>query len=116
MNSTDMDISTTGEWRAVEALAASTGETTLRELFDRDPHRGSHLGLTAGELYIDLSKNLVTEEVVRGLLGLARVADLPGRREAMFRGDRINTTEDRPSSTRLSGEAPTTRWPRTVAT
>ncbi|MBB1017236.1 MULTISPECIES: hypothetical protein [Dietzia] len=36
-----MGISTTGEWRAVEASAASTGETTLRELYDRGPHRGS---------------------------------------------------------------------------
>ncbi|MDV6298487.1 glucose-6-phosphate isomerase [Dietzia maris] len=90
-----MDISTTDEWRAVEGLAASTGETTLRELFDRDPDRGSRLGVTAGDLYIDLSKNLVTDEVVSALLGLPRVADLPVRRAAMFRGDRINTTEDR---------------------
>jgi glucose-6-phosphate isomerase len=95
VNSIDMDISTTDEWRAVEALAASTGETTLRELFDRDPDRGSRLGVTAGDLYIDLSKNLVTDEVVSALLGLARVADLPVRRAAMFRGDRINTTEGR---------------------
>ncbi len=95
MNSIDMDISTTDEWRAVEGLAASTGETTLRELFDRDPDRGSRLGVTAGDLYIDLSKNLVTDEVVSALLGLARVADLPVRRAAMFRGDRINTTRCR---------------------
>ncbi|UVE96934.1 glucose-6-phosphate isomerase [Dietzia sp. B32] len=91
----DRDISTTDEWRALEALAASTGETTLRRLFDRDPDRGTRLGVTAGDLYVDLSKNLVTDEVVTALLGLARVADLPGRRAAMFRGDRINTPEDR---------------------
>ncbi|WP_256820345.1 glucose-6-phosphate isomerase [Dietzia sp. Die43] len=95
MNSVDSDISTTDEWRAVEALAASTRRTTLRALFDRDPDRGRRLGVTAGDLYIDLSKNLVTDEVVTALLGLAHAADLPGRRAAMFRGDRINTTEDR---------------------
>ena len=97
MSSTDMSagITATDEWRAVDALAASISGTSLREMFDSDPDRGARLGLTAGDLYLDLSKNLVTDEVVAALLELAHAADLPARRAAMFRGDHVNTTEDR---------------------
>ena len=95
MHSIDTSISSTDEWRDVEALASSITETSLRALFDADPERGSRLGVTAGDLYVDLSKNLITDEVVSALLALAHAADLPARRAAMFRGDHVNTTEDR---------------------
>ena len=89
------DISTTGQWAAVEDLVPSIGEVTLRELFDADPERGRRLSLTAGDLHVDLSKNLVTDDVLAALTELAHAAQLPAKRAAMFRGDRINTTEDR---------------------
>ncbi len=90
------DISRTAQWTDVEDLVASIGEVSLRELFDEDPERGHRLSITAGDLYIDLSKNLVTDEILSALTELAEAAQLPAKRAAMFRGDHINTTEDRP--------------------
>ena len=89
------DISTTQQWAAVEDLVPAIGEVTLRELFDADPERGHRLSVTAGDLHVDVSKHLVTDEVLAALVELARAAQLPAQRAAMFRGDRINTTEDR---------------------
>ncbi|AWH92622.1 glucose-6-phosphate isomerase [Dietzia lutea] len=89
------DISTTEQWAAVEGLVPSIGEVTLRELFDADPERGRRMSVTAGDLHVDLSKHLVTDEVLHALTELAHAARLPAQRAAMFRGDRINTTEDR---------------------
>lgn len=89
------DINTTRQWAAVEDLVPAIGEVTLRELFDADPERGRRLSVTAGDLHVDLSKHLVTDEVLAALLELARAAQLPAQRAAMLRGDRINTTEDR---------------------
>lgn len=89
------DISTTKQWTAVENLVPSIGEVSLRELFDADPDRGRRMSVTAGDLHVDLSKHLVTDEILSALLELAHAARLPAQRAAMFRGDRINTTEDR---------------------
>ena len=89
------DISTTEQWAAVEGLVPSIGEVTLRELFDADPERGRRMSVTAGDLHVDLSKHLITDEILRALTELAHAARLPAQRAAMFRGDRINTTEDR---------------------
>ncbi len=89
------DISTTEQWAAVEGLVPSIGEVTLRELFDADPERGRRMSVTAGDLHVDLSKHLVTDEILHALTELAHAARLPAQRAAMFRGDRINTTEDR---------------------
>ena len=90
-----MDISTTDQWTAVEELVAPIGEVSLRELFAEDPERGRRLSITAGDLHIDLSKNLVTDEILTALTELSDIARLPAQRAAMFRGDHINTTEDR---------------------
>ena len=89
------DISTTAQWTAVEDLLPSIGEVSLREMFADDPERGRRLSVTAGDLHIDLSKNLVTDEILTALTELADIAQLPAQRAAMFRGDHINTTEDR---------------------
>lgn len=102
------DISATEQWHAVEDLVPSIGRVSLRELFDADPERGHRMSVTAGDLHIDLSKNLVTDEILAALTELAHAAGLPARRAAMFRGDRINTTEDRPAlhtALRLPAEA-----------
>ncbi|HLT83536.1 MAG TPA: glucose-6-phosphate isomerase [Phototrophicaceae bacterium] len=89
------DISTTPQWTALEAHAEQTAGTTLRELFDADPERGTRLALELGDLYVDYSKNDVTDETLTLLVELARAAGLPERIAAMFRGEHINTTEDR---------------------
>ncbi|GAA4289060.1 glucose-6-phosphate isomerase [Georgenia daeguensis] len=88
-------IQTTPEWNALSEHAARTRGQHLRELFAADPDRGTRLVAEVGDLYVDYSKHRVTDETL-GLLGdLARAAGLGEHIEAMFRGERINTTEDR---------------------
>ena len=90
-----MDISTTSEWSTVSALAESFADLDLRRLLAEDPGRVERLTFSLGDLVVDLSKQRVTDETVRALVGLADRAGLHRRVEAMMRGDRINTTEDR---------------------
>ena len=88
------DVTTTAAWkRLAELHDALTPD--LRAWFAAEPDRGSRLARTAGDLYVDLSKNLVTDEVLDALVALADEVGLAGRRDAMFAGERINTTEDR---------------------
>jgi len=89
------DITTTSAWKALSAHHAAVEATTLRELFADDPDRGRELTLTVGDLYIDYSKHRVTRETLALLLDLARAAGLEERRDAMFAGQHINTSEDR---------------------
>jgi glucose-6-phosphate isomerase len=89
-------IETTPEWAALEAHHADRSAVHLRDLFRDDPARGERLTLEAADLYLDYSKHLVTDETIELLLALAGRAGLRERIEAMFRGDRINVTEDRP--------------------
>nr|WP_205739823.1 glucose-6-phosphate isomerase [Georgenia sp. SYP-B2076] len=88
-------MSRTEQWRALAAAAEEARGSHLRDLFAADPDRGTRLAAEAVDLYVDYSKNLVTEETLGLLVDLARAAGLPERIEAMFRGDHINTTEDR---------------------
>lgn len=67
----------------------------LRGWFDADPGRAAALTRTAGDLHVDLSKNLLTDDVLEALVALAEQVDLPGRTAAMFSGEHINVTEDR---------------------
>jgi glucose-6-phosphate isomerase len=67
----------------------------LRQLFDEDPTRGERLRAEAAGLYLDYSKNRVTDESMQLLLELARQSDLEARRDMMFAGDRINVSENR---------------------
>ena len=67
----------------------------LSELFDADPQRAEKLQIEAAGLFFDYSKNLITEETVKSLIELANAAGLRDRIDAMFRGDKINITEDR---------------------
>ena len=89
------DIATTPAWQSLTAHHAEVEATTLRELFADDPERGRELTLTVGDLYIDYSKHRVTRETLTLLLDLARAAGLEERRDAMFAGAHINTSEDR---------------------
>ncbi len=86
-------ISRTDQWAALEALSDERLE--LRELFASDPGRAERFTLGAGDLIVDLSKHLVTDRILDGLVDLARAADVTGRRQAMFDGEHINVTEDR---------------------
>jgi glucose-6-phosphate isomerase len=84
-------------WKALEQHHAAIGKAHLRELFAGDPDRGERLCAEAAGLYLDYSKNRVTEETVRLLCELARECGLERRRDMMFRGERINVSEDRPA-------------------
>ncbi|WP_156724160.1 glucose-6-phosphate isomerase [Streptomyces apocyni] len=83
------------EWTALGKHREQLGDTGLRELFDAEPHRAADLTLQVGDLHIDYSKHLVTGETLTLLRELAAATDVFGLRDAMFRGDKINTTEDR---------------------
>ena len=77
------------------STAASTFSPDLRAWFAADPDRVERLTFTAGDLHVDLSKNLVDDAVLAALVALADQVGLAARRDAMFRGERINVTEDR---------------------
>ncbi|CAL9412663.1 glucose-6-phosphate isomerase [Streptomyces sp. enrichment culture] len=85
----------TSEWTALAKHREELGEVQLRELFAADPGRGSAYTLRVGDLYVDYSKHLVTDDTLRLLRELAVATDVFGLRDAMFRGERINTTENR---------------------
>jgi glucose-6-phosphate isomerase len=89
-------IDQTPEWRALERHRQELEGVHLRELFAADQARGTRMTGEAGELYLDWSKNRVTDETVRLLVALAERAGLRARIDAMFAGERINVTEDRP--------------------
>ncbi|MCL1906585.1 MAG: glucose-6-phosphate isomerase [Propionibacteriaceae bacterium] len=67
----------------------------LRGWFDTEPQRVKELTITAGDLYVDLSKNLITPQVRQALVDLASAMDIPTRRDAMFSGEVMNVTENR---------------------
>ncbi|MEV3991703.1 glucose-6-phosphate isomerase [Streptomyces sp. NPDC049837] len=83
------------EWTALGKHREQLGQTHLRELFAADPARGTAYTLRVGDLYLDYSKHLVTDETLRLLRELAAATGVAELRDAMFRGDKINTTEDR---------------------
>ncbi|MDC7713270.1 glucose-6-phosphate isomerase [Vogesella sp. LYT5W] len=67
----------------------------MRELFDSDPQRAERYSLEVGGLFLDYSKNRLTDATLQGLMQLAREAGLPARIKAMFKGEKINSTEHR---------------------
>jgi len=83
------------EWSALVKHREELGEVELRELFAADPGRGTSYVLRVGDLYIDYSKHLVTDRTLALLRDLAAATDVFGLRDAMFRGEKINTTERR---------------------
>ena len=89
------DITATPAWNALVRHHQEVGDKHLREFFAEDPARGRELTLTVGDLYIDYSKHRVTRETLGLLVDLAKAADLEGKRDAMFSGAHINTSEDR---------------------
>jgi glucose-6-phosphate isomerase len=89
------DISATPAWNALVRHHDEVGAKHLRELFDEDPARGRELVLSVGDLYVDYSKHRITRETLKLLVDLAKAANLEGRRDAMFAGEHINTSENR---------------------
>jgi glucose-6-phosphate isomerase len=89
-----VDATTTEAWRRLGELADGF-EPDLRAWFAGDAQRASALTFTAADLLVDLSKGLVTDEVLAALLDLAEQVGVAGRRDAMFRGEHVNVTEDR---------------------
>ncbi|WP_310726866.1 glucose-6-phosphate isomerase [Streptomyces sp. N2A] len=83
------------EWTALSKHREQLGEVHLRELFERDPARAERYTLQVGDLYLDYSKHLVTDETLRLLGDLAAATGVAELRDAMFRGDKINVTEQR---------------------
>ena len=83
------------QWRALTEHRGQIEGRHLRELFADDPSRGERLVAEAAGLYLDYSKNRVTDETLRLLLALAEACSLRQRVDAMFRGDKINATEQR---------------------
>ncbi|MFD8833932.1 glucose-6-phosphate isomerase [Streptomyces griseofuscus] len=88
-------LNQTPEWTALAKHREERADTHLRELFAADPGRGTGYTLRVGDLHIDYSKHLVTGETLRLLRELAAATDVFGLRDAMFRGEKINVTEDR---------------------
>jgi glucose-6-phosphate isomerase len=82
-------------WKALEAHYRKIRELHLRNLFADDPKRGERLTIEAVGLYLDYSKNRITEETLKLLFRLAEECGLRDRIEAMFRGEKINLTENR---------------------
>ena len=82
-------------WQALERHYAEISGSHLRDLFAADPGRGERLTAEAVGIYLDYSKNRVTDETMALLIELAEESGLPARRDAMFRGEHINVSEDR---------------------
>ena len=82
-------------WQALERHYADISGQHLRDLFAADPGRGERLTAEAEGVYLDYSKNRITDETVALLVQLAEESGLPEHRDAMFRGDHINVSENR---------------------
>ena len=94
MNTTPIDPTTTDAWKALGAHRADL-DPDLRAWFAADPERATRMTRTVGDLHVDLSKNLITDDTLALLVRLAAQVGLADRLEAMFAGEHINVTEDR---------------------
>jgi glucose-6-phosphate isomerase len=88
-------ITETDEWRALAAHVEDVRQVTLRDLFAADPARADRMTAGAGDLLLDYSKHRANDETFRLLMALARRAGVEERRDQMWAGRHINTTEDR---------------------
>ncbi|MEU2420026.1 glucose-6-phosphate isomerase, partial [Streptomyces sp. NPDC007851] len=88
-------LNQTPEWTALAKHREELAGTHLRDLFAAAPGRGTGYTLQVGDLHIDYSKHLVNDETLRLLRELAAATDVFGLRDAMFRGEKINITENR---------------------
>jgi glucose-6-phosphate isomerase len=113
MTTTPVDATATPSWADLQRHHRDF-RGDLRGWFATDPGRAERLTRTAGDLLVDLSKNLVTDETLEILVRLAHDVDLPARTEAMFTGEHINVTEDRAVLHTALRRAPGTQPPLVV--
>jgi len=95
MTTTALSLTERAAWKSLEAHYEKIRDLHLRQLFADDPTRGERMAAEACSLYLDYSKNRVTHETLKLLVNLAEETGLRARIDAMFRGDKINLTEDR---------------------
>lgn len=82
-------------WQLLEQHFEQARRAHMRQLFETDPQRAERFSLEVGGLFLDYSKNRITDETLRLLMDLARQCELPARIKAMFKGEKINLTENR---------------------
>jgi len=90
-----MSLTDLPAWHNLETHYEQLKDRHLRELFAADPERATHFSLQAGDIFADYSKNRVTEETMQLLFALAKARNVEQTRDAMFAGEKINTTENR---------------------
>ncbi len=90
-----MKLTDRSQWQALKMHSSESKDVGLRELFSSDPARGQRLTIQAGDIYADYSKNLVDDKTMNLLQALAEACEVKKLRDAMFSGEKINTTEDR---------------------
>ena len=95
MNDKSYSPSSTAAWSALHSKASDTKEARITDLFATDPQRVNKFSLSVGDLFLDFSKNLVSDSVWSALLALAKQSPLESHRSAMFSGQPINNTEGR---------------------
>ena len=88
-------VNQTTEWKALEEHWNKMAQVHMRELFANDPERATRFSLRAAGLFVDYSKNIITDETLRLLSDLAKAVNLPGWIRRMYSGEHINNTEDR---------------------
>jgi glucose-6-phosphate isomerase len=88
-------LTESGPWKALQAHSSSMHDLHMRVMFERDPERLRKFSLRFEDILYDYSKNRITEVTMGLLMDLARCADVEGWRDKMFRGEKINTTENR---------------------
>lgn len=94
-SSEQMPLTDRPAWKALATHHEKVRDVQLRQLFDDDPQRGQRFALEAGDLYLDYSKNRITDETLRLLTALAEECKLGEHIEAMFHGEKINVSEQR---------------------
>ncbi|MEC8734219.1 MAG: glucose-6-phosphate isomerase, partial [Planctomycetota bacterium] len=95
IETTDHTLTDRPEWKALEEHLVQIMDRDLKRLFSEDDQRGPRFTVEGAGIFLDYSKNRITDRTVSLLLDLARACDLEGRRERMFTGEKINITEDR---------------------
>ena len=91
----DIGVEKSSAWSALEAHYRNVRDLHLRQLFMNDPLRGRRMTAEAAGVFLDYSKNRITDETLTLLVQLAEESGLPGQIDAMFRGDMLNVTEKR---------------------
>lgn len=97
MNNRKKRLTGLAEWKALEGHAAEMRAVHIRDLFAADTNRARRFSLEAEGIYLDYSKNRITERTISLLLALARATGVPRERDAMFSGKAVNRTENRPA-------------------